>query len=100
MALSFPPIYLLPTHLLPKERQELEGRILTLTHNITEANVILGKVATKQRAQLELRCRKLWTEEVVQGNPTLDQPVSDPRPTPEQQRASIEGVKGVGPVDS
>jgi DNA polymerase IV len=100
MALSFPPIYLLPTHLSPEERQELESRILTLTHDVTEANIILGKVATKQRAQFELRCRKLWTEEVVRGNLIVDQPKTEPHSTPERRRVSIEDGKGVGPIDS
>lgn len=67
MASFFPPIYLLPTHLSPEARQELEDQIPTLTHDITKAKLILGKVATKQRAKFELRSRKLWTEEVIQG---------------------------------
>jgi DNA polymerase IV len=100
MALSFPPIYLLPTHLSAGERQELEGRILTLTHDITKANVILGKVATKQRAQFELRCRKLCIEEVVRRSPTADQPGTDPRRMPERQAGGIKDRKDVWPEDS
>jgi DNA polymerase IV len=105
MAPAFPPIYLLPTHLSLEARQELVGRIPSLTHDITEAKVILSKIATKQRAQFELRCRKLWTEEVVQGNTTAGAPENDerkgpePSPTLKRQRVSIEDGLGE-PVDS
>ncbi|KAI9733750.1 MAG: hypothetical protein M1818_007164 [Claussenomyces sp. TS43310] len=68
MALAFPPIYLLPTHISLESLHELEDQIPTLTYDITEATVVLGKVTTKQRAQFELRNRDLWTAEVVRDN--------------------------------
>lgn len=35
-----------------------------MTYDVTEAEVLLGKVSRKERALFELRSRKLWTEEV------------------------------------
>jgi DNA polymerase IV len=65
MALALPPTYLLPTHLSLEALHDLEDQIPTLTYDITEAKLVLGKVTTKQRALFELRNRKLWTEEVL-----------------------------------
>ena len=65
MALALPPTYLLSTHLSLEALHDLEDQIPTLTYDITEAKLVLGKVTTKQRALFELRSRKLWTEEVV-----------------------------------
>ncbi|KAI0445416.1 hypothetical protein F4803DRAFT_548148 [Xylaria telfairii] len=66
--LNFPTIFLLPTHFEPNELPELEGQIPSLTYDINEAKIILGKVAMKPRAILELRSRKLFTDEIL---PTL-----------------------------
>ncbi|KAI1326898.1 hypothetical protein F5Y16DRAFT_220366 [Xylariaceae sp. FL0255] len=65
--LPFPTIYLLPTHFDVKtnELREVEGHIPTLTRNINAATIILGKVAKKPRALLELRSRNLITHEVT-----------------------------------
>ncbi|KAJ8115555.1 hypothetical protein ONZ43_g4641 [Nemania bipapillata] len=64
MDLSFPTIFLLPAHFEADELPELESQIPTLTYDINEASIVLGKVAKKARAVLELRSRKLLTEEV------------------------------------
>lgn len=64
MALDFPVIYLLPTQLGSNELQDLEEQIPTLTYDINEAEIILGKVYRKERALFELRKHKLVTEEV------------------------------------
>ncbi|KXX78694.1 DNA polymerase type-X family protein pol4 [Madurella mycetomatis] len=64
MALDFPVIYLLPTQLGSNQLQELEEQIPTLTYDINEAEVILGKVYRMERALFELRKYKLVTEEV------------------------------------
>lgn len=74
MAPEFPIIYLLPAHLSPDELHELESQIPTLTYNINEANVVVGKISEKNRALFELRKRKLVTEEVL-----LDQTPVSPR---------------------
>src|SRR5271167_2673457 len=64
MALTLPLTYLLAMHLSLEELHDLEDQIPTLTYDITEAKLVLGKVTTKQRALFELRSRKLYTEEV------------------------------------
>ena len=64
MALALPPTYLLQTHLSLEVLHELEDQIASLTYDITEAKLVLGKVTTKQRALFELRSRNLLTEEV------------------------------------
>ncbi|KAK4459762.1 hypothetical protein QBC42DRAFT_348539 [Cladorrhinum samala] len=64
MILELPVIFLLPTQLDSDELHELEEKIPTLTYDINEAEVILGKVSRKQRALFELRKLKLHTEEV------------------------------------
>ncbi|KAI1436042.1 Nucleotidyltransferase [Xylaria sp. CBS 124048] len=62
--LVFPTIFLLPTHFDADELPKLEGQIPTLTYDINEAEIILGKVAKKPRAILELRLRGLPTQEI------------------------------------
>lgn len=59
---SVPSIFLLQTHLEPSELRELEDRIPSLTNDINEAEIVLGKVSRKQRALFELRRLKLDTE--------------------------------------
>ncbi|KAI0157293.1 hypothetical protein GGR57DRAFT_62334 [Xylariaceae sp. FL1272] len=63
--LEFPTIFLLPTHLNEHELPELESQIPTLTYDINEARIILGKVNKKLRAILELKARHILTEEVL-----------------------------------
>ncbi|KAK4082145.1 uncharacterized protein Triagg1_1957 [Trichoderma aggressivum f. europaeum] len=65
MAPDLPRIFLLPTHLQADELRELEARIPTLTHDVHEASVILGKISRPGRALFELRRRKLATEPVA-----------------------------------
>lgn len=66
MALTFPPIYLLKSHLErdPKELHQLE-EALHVVWDIKEAKLVLGKVKSKSRAALELRKLGLDTEEVA-----------------------------------
>ncbi|KAI0865610.1 Nucleotidyltransferase [Xylaria cubensis] len=84
--LAFPTIFLLPTHFQPDELPELEGQIPTLTYDIKEAKIILGKVAKKRRAILELRSRKLFTDE-IQSTPPGDGHVVDESPAGPQRPA-------------
>ncbi|KAL7794993.1 hypothetical protein V8C37DRAFT_375177 [Trichoderma ceciliae] len=67
MAPELPRIFLLPTHLQADELRGLEGRIPTLTHNVCEAQIILGRISRPERALFELRRLKLATEPVVPG---------------------------------
>ncbi|KAI0798866.1 hypothetical protein GGR55DRAFT_671703 [Xylaria sp. FL0064] len=67
--LAFPTIFLLPTHFEADELSEMESQIPTLTYDINEAKVVLGKVAKKGRAILELRSWKLFTDEITSTPP-------------------------------
>ncbi|KAM0255295.1 hypothetical protein ACHAQJ_005885 [Trichoderma viride] len=65
MAPELPRIFLLSTHLQEDERRELEDKIPTLTHNVQDAEVILGRISRPERALFELRRLKLATKAVV-----------------------------------
>ncbi|KAH7061195.1 DNA polymerase beta-like protein [Macrophomina phaseolina] len=64
-----PPIFVLPTHLAVGHLHELEERLAELgaqvTYNISEARLVIGKVGTKRRALMELRSRRLYTDDVA-----------------------------------
>ncbi|KAK3308917.1 uncharacterized protein B0T15DRAFT_122748 [Chaetomium strumarium] len=77
VTLSFPVIFLLSTNLRSKELQDLEEQIPTLTYDINEAEVVLGKVFRKERALFELRKHKLITEEI---DPLERSPSATPAP--------------------
>jgi DNA polymerase IV len=64
MVLKLPVVYLLPKNLEADELHDLEAKIPTLTYDINEADVVVGKISQKARALFELRARKLVTEEV------------------------------------
>lgn len=61
---DFPIIFLLSAHLGSEELQELEAQIPTLTYDINEAELIVGKVFRIQRARFELRKHNIVTEDV------------------------------------
>jgi DNA polymerase IV len=71
MPLKLPVVYLLPKNLTADELHELEAKIPTLTYDINEADVVVGKLSQKARALFELRSRKLMTEEVSAKDLTL-----------------------------
>ncbi|KAI9803266.1 MAG: hypothetical protein M1825_002057 [Sarcosagium campestre] len=88
---QLPPLYLLPTHFSLSELHEAEENLLVsnakLTYDATEAKIFIGKVGTKPRAEFELRCRQIWTE---------DAGAIDSRPhkvTEEQSRATRPSLK-------
>ncbi|KAF4996472.1 hypothetical protein FGRMN_4469 [Fusarium graminum] len=56
---NLPRIFLLPAHLKPDELRRLEQRIPTLTHDINEAEIVVGKISQPRRAEFELRRAKL-----------------------------------------
>ncbi len=98
MALPLPPTYLLQTHLTLDALHELEDQIPSLTYDITEAKLVLGKVTTKQRALFELRSRRLFTEEVL---PPQEKELEDgsingdaQNPGPPQKRRRIDDPEG------
>ncbi|EER45807.1 high-affinity nickel transporter [Histoplasma capsulatum H143] len=65
---DLPPIYVLPTHLDLDQLHEVEEALercgAPLTYDISESELVLGKVSQKRRAAFELRSRGLQTEEV------------------------------------
>lgn len=65
---NYPPMFVIPTRLSLEELDTIEdelGRLeATLTYDVSEARIFLGRVAQRKRAALELRARGVWTEEV------------------------------------
>ncbi|KAK4191658.1 hypothetical protein QBC35DRAFT_486730 [Podospora australis] len=95
MTLDFPVIFLLSTHLGSEELQQLEDQIPTLTYDINEAEVVLGKVFRKERALFELRRLKLDTTEVA---PAERSPTPSPRPS-KRIRLSTPALSVLGSSD-
>ncbi|KAF3062392.1 DNA polymerase type-X family protein pol4 [Daldinia childiae] len=92
MTLDFPPIYLLPTHIEPNKLPELESKIPTLTHNIDESNIILGKISNKERAKFELRRRDILTEDIkLSSIPPLTPETQKDDPSPPPKRRKLSG---------
>ncbi|KAH7253989.1 uncharacterized protein BKA55DRAFT_349851 [Fusarium redolens] len=56
---NLPRIFLLSTHLKSEELHHLEERIPTLTYDINEAEIVIGKISQQRRAEFELRRAKL-----------------------------------------
>lgn len=63
--LAFPSIYLLTSHLAAEELTRLRTQIPSLEHDAKKADVILGKLSRKERAQFELRRLGIATEEIM-----------------------------------
>lgn len=103
--LDFPTIFLLPTHFDADELPALESLIPTLTYDINEAQIILGKVSKKLRALLELRTRKLFTDEISsephdEENPVSTEPSAKRRKlSPSNRRASASGESTASDTD-
>ena len=74
-----PPIFVLPTHMSMDDLHELEDELIehgaTLTYDVTEAKIFLGKVASKKRVDFDLRTRGIWTEEVITTSPVSKRPL-------------------------
>ncbi|KAF9691731.1 hypothetical protein EKO04_010386 [Ascochyta lentis] len=71
---SLPPVAILSAHLKDDEERQLKETLrqleAPLTTDVSRAKIFMGKVATKRRAEFELRSRKLTVEErVVQKRP-------------------------------
>ncbi|KAI1262120.1 hypothetical protein F5Y18DRAFT_398581 [Xylariaceae sp. FL1019] len=100
--LEFPAIFLLPTHFDDHELPELESQIPTLTYDINEAKIILGKVNRRMRAILELKSRKILTEEIVLGPvdaKAVDSPDSS-EPRAKRRKIEAETHRAPGSGDS
>ncbi|KAH6890013.1 hypothetical protein B0T10DRAFT_45258 [Thelonectria olida] len=72
MALDLPPIFLLSTHLQPKELHELEEKIDSLTYDINEVEIVVGNISRRERAMFELRRARLETVPLVHTGGILD----------------------------
>ncbi|MCJ1370883.1 hypothetical protein MMC20_002097 [Loxospora ochrophaea] len=74
---ALPPVYVLPAHLSLPELHALEEQLnaggARLTYDIAEAKIVLGAISNVGRAKLELRCRKLWTKDIEDGQFTENQ---------------------------
>jgi DNA polymerase IV len=92
---SCPAVFVLPTHLALEELHQIEEQLVQhharLTYDISEAQLILGKIAHKKRAALELRSRGLWTEEIPLQTATSEPPTKRRRIHGETQ-ARVEEV--------
>ncbi|KAL2813977.1 hypothetical protein BJX63DRAFT_420979 [Aspergillus granulosus] len=68
---SYPPIFVLPTHLSLDALHQAEETLVRLgahlTYDVAEAALVLGRVGQKKRAALELRSRGVWTDEEEGG---------------------------------
>jgi hypothetical protein len=84
MELEFPAIFLLSTHLQPAEQHELEDKIPSLTYDVNEAEIVVGKISRRERALFELRRLQLDTVAVdaprldVSAEHIDDEPVTEP----------------------
>ena len=76
MELQFPPIFLLPKDLESGYRSELESQIPSLTYDINEAEIVLGKLKEPDRARWELRRRQVFTE--IYPSPKAESQEPDP----------------------
>ncbi|KZZ95641.1 DNA-directed DNA polymerase X [Ascosphaera apis ARSEF 7405] len=65
-----PPIFVLPLNLTLDELHAIEESIVdcgaTLTYDVKEAGLVVGKITQKKRAAFELRTRGQWTEEATE----------------------------------
>ncbi|KAI9659281.1 MAG: hypothetical protein M1821_001539 [Bathelium mastoideum] len=73
-----PLIYILPTHMTNDDFHAVVGKLEQLqasqTYDISEARLILAQVIKKRRAEYEMRCRNLWTEEITRTTQDIDNP--------------------------
>lgn len=90
MTLAFPTIFLLPAHLQPEQLLDLEEKIPSLTYDIREAEIVLGRVSRPERAQFELRRAKLDTEPVEHHE--TEAADASGEPSPKRQRLITGGA--------
>jgi DNA polymerase IV len=98
---NLPRIFLLSAHLKPEELHQLEKRIPTLTYDINEAEIVIGKISQPRRAEFELRKAKLNFVPLEQAQARRDEssPVavtkdSDDGPDPKRRRVTEHAVGG------
>lgn len=94
MSLQLPPTYLLSTHLAPDDLHALEDQIPSLTWNIHEAELVLGKISRRERALFELRRLNLRTEELPSEPPGKDDGAEEGDGEPSRKRRRISLDRG------
>ncbi|KAJ5669039.1 hypothetical protein N7462_010109 [Penicillium macrosclerotiorum] len=96
--LGLPPLFILPTHLALEKLHDIENRFIDhggkLTYDISEAKVILGNIAQKKRAVLELRSRGIWTEEIpmIPALESVDSQGSNERPLKRRKTEAVQST--------
>ncbi|KAG8676015.1 hypothetical protein FPOAC1_002011 [Fusarium poae] len=93
---DLPRIFLLSTKLDPEELHQLEERIPTLTYDINEAEIVIGKISQPSRAEFELRRAKLSFVPLGQAQSRRDESSTmdvtkgpDDGPDPKRRRATV-----------
>ncbi|KAJ5736410.1 uncharacterized protein N7483_001535 [Penicillium malachiteum] len=103
MLSSMPSIFILPTHMPLHILHESEAKLVkyggSLTYDIGEAGLILGKVSHKKRAVLELRSRGLWTEEILEIG-KFPKTTSDSHPEIPSKRQKLSHEQSAGNASS
>lgn len=93
-------IFVLPAHLSVNELHDVESALVeshaSLTYDITEARLALGKVSQKKRAMLELRAKGLWTKDISD--------MKIPEPLPKRRRldttsGTVESARDAETID-
>lgn len=97
MSLDLPPVYLLPTNLRPEELHSLEEHIPSLTWDVHEAELVLGKISRRERAQFELRRLKIPTEELL--FPYTSHGHDEGEPSPKRRRITSDDQKALSAGD-
>lgn len=96
--LTFPSIYLLPGRLPKNLLEELQKQIPSLTTDASEADIFLGKLSNKERAQFELRRLGISTVEVRKpGARTRSVRASAPTEAPAAKRRKL-GSRSPSPI--
>ncbi|RGP64360.1 DNA polymerase iv [Fusarium sporotrichioides] len=93
---NLPRIFLLSTKLNPEELHQLEERIPTLTYDINEADIVIGKISQPSRAEFELRRAKLNFVPLGQTQTRRDEPstmavTKGPADDPDPKRRRVTG---------
>ncbi|KAM0716342.1 hypothetical protein Q7P37_007787 [Cladosporium fusiforme] len=101
---ELPPIFVSATHFETEDLHELEDDLVDagalLTYDISEARILLSKVARKPRILFDLKSKGLWTEEV---RPARDSSTEDDAPSGSQplaKRPKVEIDQRAKKVDS
>jgi DNA polymerase IV len=93
---SIPPFSVISTHFKGDEEDKVKATLrrhgATLAVDVSKANVFIGRVGTKKRADFELRTRKFKVEEVVVTEPVL-QPQRTTKPPIKRRKLSVNSSK-------